>query len=148
MTIRIHVENLPQVEARLTELGVEKIPKAVRKVTVAGAKIMRASIRAAASSMFVGQSKKDPGGLERGIRYKASRGMKGRTYIIGPFGKGTSHRALVIGGHEIVGHTGNRTGKRTRPVPFVEAARRAGEGPALSAIEAAARAAIEAAERL
>jgi hypothetical protein len=144
----IEIEGLLPLEARLEELGVVKIPLAMRKVTVAGAKPMKAAIKAAGSSMFQGQSKTDPGGLVRGVRYKASRGAKGLSYTIGPFGAGTRHRALVIYGHEITGHTGKRTGKRTRPVPFVEAGERAAAGASIAAITAASKVAIEAATKL
>jgi hypothetical protein len=146
----ITVEGLPELSAKLTELGVVKIPLAMRRVTVAGAKPLRAAIRTAASGMFVGQSDQTPGGLLKGIRYKQVRGSKGMEYVIGPFGAGTAHRALVIGGHEVVGHAPNltHTGKRTTPRPFVEEGRNAAQGTALAAIEVAAKAAIETATKL
>ena len=146
----IHVEGLPELSAKLTDLGVVKIPLAMRKVTVAGAKPLRAAIRTAASGMFVGQSRTTPGGMVRGIRYKQVRGSKGMEYVIGPFGRGTAHRGLVIAGHEVVGHQPGKvhTGVRTTPRPFVEQGRREAQGAALAAIEVAAAAAIEEAAKL
>jgi hypothetical protein len=141
----IELTGLPEVEARLLELGAVKIPTALRKVAVAGAKPMRSAIRAAAP---VGPT----GNLRRGVRYKASRvrtsGYVG--YIVGPFGRGTAHRHLVLGGHEIIGHAPNKTdtGKRTRPNPFVETGHHAAEAQALAATEEAAAAAIEMATKL
>ena len=102
-----------------------------------------------------------PGGLRASVKFKAgkttlalsaaagvSQGI--RYYVIGPFGRGSSHRHLVISGHEIVGHAPNltRTGKRTTPNPFVERGRQASEGPALAIIEARAAIEIERASRL
>ena len=160
-TITVEIPNLLAVQAKLEALGVVKVPQAMRKVIVAGAKPMKAAIKAAGQSMTVGQSKTLPGGLINGIRYKSGKTTKALAsiagahqqisyYMVGPFGKGTSHRSLVIAGHEIVGHAPNltRTGKRTQPVPFVEAGRKSAEGPALEAIAAAAKVAIEAASKL
>jgi hypothetical protein len=151
MAVTVRVENLPQIEARLEELGTVKVPTAMRKIVVAGAKPMKAAIKSAGQSMFAGQSKTLPGGLVTGVRYKASRKRSGQQgYTIGPFGKGTAHRHLVIGGHEIVGHKPNltHTGKRTRPVPFVERGREVAQAPALAAIAEAAKVALEAAAKL
>lgn len=144
ITSRIEVLGVKECEAALTEFGEVKVPVAMRAVTVQGAKIMRASIKSAASSMFQGESKTMPGGLIKGVRYKAARGAKGTRYIVGPFGKGTAHRALVVSGHEIVGHAPNKThtGKRTRPVPFVQQGEEAALPAAVAAIEEGAKAAI------
>ena len=104
---------------------------------------------------------KAPGGLLASVRFKAGKttkelaavaglGQQIRYYMVGPFVKGSSHRHLVIAGHEIGGHAPNltHTGKRTTPNPFVERGRKAGEGPAVAAIEAAAKVALAEAERL
>jgi hypothetical protein len=157
----VDVEGLRETQARLEEIGIVKVPQAMRKIIVAGAKPMRAAIRSAAQGMTTGQSRKDPGGLVRGIRYKSGRTTKALAsvagahaalnyYVVGPFGRGTRHRHLVIEGHEIVGHAPNltRTGKRTRPVPFVQAGSDAARSQSAAAIETAARAAIEEATRL
>ena len=162
--VTIHFENLEQVESRLMDLGAVKIPRVLGQVVAAGAKVMRKGIQSAGQSMTVGQSRTLPGGLIAGVRYKKAsggasfRGMaaaeavgsEGLAYIVGPFGKGTYHRHLVIDGHEIVGHKPNltRTGKRTQPVPFVRVGAEATQGAALAAIEVAAKVAIEGAERL
>ena len=157
----VEVPNLLATQARLEELGVVKVPQAMRKVIVAGAKPMRAAIRAEASGSFVGQSRTLPGGLLRSIKYKSGRTTKVLAsiagahqaisyYMVGPMGKGSRHRHLIISGHEIVGHAPNltRTGKRSTPNPFVERGRQAAAGPALEAISAAAAVAIEEAGRL
>jgi hypothetical protein len=157
----VEVEGLLKTQMRLEELGVVKIPAAMRKVVVAGAKPMRAAIRSAEQSMTTGQSRTLPGGLLRGIRYKSGRTTKTLAsiagahaalsyYVVGPFGKGTAHRHLVIDGHEIVGHAPNltRTGKRTTPVPFVKAGAESARGASAAAIEAASRIAIEEATKL
>ena len=149
----IHVEGLPELSAKLTDLGVVKIPLAMRKVVVAGAKPLRAAIRSmtpvAAPGTVSVNSTSFPGALQRGIRYKQVRGSNGMEYVIGPFGRGTAHRALVIGGHEIVGHQPGKvhTGKYTRANQFVARGQRAAQGAALAAIEVAAGAAVEEAAR-
>lgn len=136
----IVVERIAEVSARLTEAGVVRIPTAVRKVTVEGAKPLRAAIRAEAP---VGKKPRPqqgdvPGNLRRGVRYKASRGFKGERYTVGAFGKGTAHRGLVIYGHQKRGGGG-----MTRANAFVRRGAEAAEGPAVAALEAAATAAIK-----
>ena len=160
--VTVEVPNLLAVQARLEELGTVKVPLAMRKILVAGAKPVRAAIR---SQTPVGSpsvnSLSFPGDLQRGVRYKAGKTTRSLAaaagvssaisyYIIGPFGKGTAHRHLVIGGHEIVGHKPNltRTGKRTRPNAFVQRGRDAAAAPALAAVASAAGAAVEAAAAL
>lgn len=157
--VTITVTNLPQVQARLTELGQVKIPKAMAQVVKAGAGPMKKAIQAAGSSMFQDSRGPSGGGLEQGIRFKKGRDKKAAvpTYIVGPFGKGTRHRHLVINGHAIAGHVSGRvggdagarlSGKHTRPVPFVQVGRQAASGASVAAIEAAATAALAAAEKL
>jgi hypothetical protein len=157
--VTITVTNLPKVQARLTELGQVKIPKVMAQVVKAGATPMRKAIKAAGASMFEHSRGPSGGGLEQGIRFKKGRDKKAAvpTYIVGPFGKGTRHRNLVINGHAIHGHVSGRVGgdaaarvggKRSKPVPFVEAGRKAAQGASVAAIEAAARAALAAAEKL
>jgi hypothetical protein len=158
--VTVTVANLPKVQARLTELGQVKIPKVMAKVVKAGALPMRAAIKAAGASMFENSRGPSGGGLEQGIRFKKARDKKAAvpTYMVGPFGKGTRHRHLVINGHAIHGHISGRIGgdaaarvgggKRTHPVPFVEAGRKASASGSVAAIETAARAALAAAEKL
>ena len=158
-SVTVEVPNLLAVQAKLEELGVVKVPNAMRKIIVAGAKPMKAAIAAETPVAEPGSvsvnSRSFPGDLRRGVKYKSGRTTKALAsiagahqvlayYMIGPMGKGTAHRHLVIGGHEIVGHEPNKvdTGRRTVPNPFVERGRRAAEGAAISAIEAAARVAI------
>jgi hypothetical protein len=138
----IVVERIPQVTAALVAAGEVKIPQAVRRVTVEGAKPLRAAIRAEAP---VGKRARPaqndtPGNLRRSVRYKASRGSKGERYTVGAFGRGSAHRGLVIYGHEKRGGGG-----RTRANSFVERGGQAAEGAAVAAINAAATAAIKAA---
>lgn len=162
----IVVEHVAEVEAALAEAGVVKIPAALRKVTVEGAKPLRAAIREAAPvgqytpSQAASRAKQNDvsGNLRKGVRYKVSRGSKGERYTIGPFGKGTAHRGLVIFGHRIKGHqrsiggfgrghlgqkaTSGKT--RTTPNSFVKRGVEASSGVAVSSLEAAATAAIKA----
>ena len=162
-SVTVEVPNLLAVQARLEELGVVKVPAAMRKVIVAGAKPMKAAIQAETpiGQRFSASQGDAPGNLLRGVRYKSGKTTKALAsiagahqalayYMVGPMGKGTAHRHLVIAGHEIVGHAPNltHTGKRTTPNPFVERGRKAGEGPAVAAIEAAAKVALAEAERL
>ena len=102
-----------------------------------------------------------PGGLRASVKSKAGKttlalsaaaGVKQciRYYMVGPFGRGSSHRHLVIAGHEIVGHAPNltRTGKQTRPNAFVERGRQSSEGAALGMIRAAIPVALAKASKL
>ena len=164
-SVTVEVPNLLAVQARLEELGVVKVPVAMRKIIVEGAKPMKAAILAqtpiAAPGTVSVQSTSFPGDLRRSVKYKSGKTTKALAaiagaksqiayYMVGPMGKGSPHRHLVIGGHEMVGHKPNltHTGKRTTPNPFVERGRKASEGPAIAAIEVAARAALEEATRL
>ena len=164
-SVTCEVPNLLQTQARLEELGVVKVPVAMRKVIVAGAKPMKAAILAETPIAKPGtvsvQSTSFPGDLRRSVRYKSGKttkalaaiaGVKSQIgyYMVGPMGKGSAHRHLVIAGHEIVGHEPNltHTGKRTTPNPFVQRGREVGQSAALGAIEVASRAALEEATRL
>ena len=164
-SITVEVPNLLQTQARLEELGVVKVPQAMRKVVVAGAKPMKAAILAVTPVAKPGtvsvQSTSFPGDLKRSVKYKSGKTTKALAaiagvtsqvsyYMVGPMGKGSAHRHLIVGGHEVVGHAPNftKTGKRTTPNPFVQRGREAGQGAALGAIEVASRAALEEATRL
>ena len=161
-SVTVEVPNLLQTQARLEELGVVKVPVAMRKVIVAGAKPMKAAIQAETpiGSPSI-NSLSFSGDLLRSVKYKSGKTTKvlaaiagARSqiayYMVGPFGKGSAHRHLVIAGHEIVGHEPNlvHTGRRTTPNPFVDRGRQAAEGPAVAAIEIAMKAALAEAERL
>lgn len=136
----IVVERIAEVEARLTEAGVVKIPAAVRRVTVEGAKPLKAAIKAEAPVGKKARPRQNdtPGNLRRGVRYKASKGFKGERYTIGPFGPGTAHRGLVIFGHRIHGSTARSTRNS-----FVKRGAEGATAGAVARLEAAAKAAIE-----
>ncbi len=153
-TITIEVPNLLAIQARFEELGVVKVPTAMRKIIVAGAKPMKAAIKAEAP---VGKTHN----LSNSVRFKSGKTTKALAsiagaheamayYVVGPFGKGSYHRHLVIEGHEIVGHAPNltHTGKRTSPNGFVARGRDRAQAVSLAAIEQAAKAALEAATKL
>jgi hypothetical protein len=135
----IEVLGITEVTAALAEAGVVKIPAAVRRVTVEGAKPIKAAIKAEAP---VGKRPRpwqndEPGNLRRSVRYKVSRGSKGERYTIGAFGRGSAHRGLVIYGHEKRGGGGRTTANQ-----FVRRGGEAAESGAVAALEAAAAAAI------
>ena len=158
--VTVSIPNLLELQAKLEELGAVKIPRAMQKVIVAGAKPIRTAIRAETP---VGPT----GNLRKSVKYKS--GTTDRAFVklstasklaftvadgagalIGPQGKGSPHAHLVIDGHEMVGHRPNRvrTGKMTRANPFVQRGREASEGAAMDAMAVAVRAAIEAATML
>lgn len=128
----IEFTRLREVQAALAEAGDVKVPQAVRRVTVEGAKVIKRSIKDTAQFPY-----SKTGNLRRGVRYKASKGSKGMRYTVGAFGRGTAHRGLVIYGHRFKG------GSFSRPNPFIERGAAAGEGAAIVALEAAATAAIK-----
>jgi hypothetical protein len=157
--------------AQLTEQfkGMEtpaRIRKFALRVLVESAKPIRDAIRAeapVAEKDTKGRYAHKRGALKRGVKYKASRlkeesGQKTIAYVVGPFGKGTSQRHLIVGGHKITGHNAyafqgrvkpaaykgiSRSGERTKADPFVqrgverskEAATTAAEGMAARALE-------------
>ena len=154
--VTIHFENLEQVESRLMDLGAVKIPRVLGQVVAAGAKVMRKGIQSAGQSMTVGQSRTLPGGLIAGVRYKKAsggasfRGMaaaeavgsEGLAYIVGPFGKGSQLRHLVIYGHDIQNRKGGPTYGRTKPNSFVQRGEEKSRSQAFDAVAAAAKNAL------
>ena len=161
-SITVEVPNLLKTQKQLEELGVVKVPQAMRKVVVAGAKPIKAAILAETPVGFPSvNSRSFSGDLKRSVKYKSGKttsalaaiaGVTSRVsyYMIGPMGKGSAHRHLVILGHEVVGHAPNftKTGRRTTPNPFVGRGREASQGAAIAATEVAAAAALEEATRL
>ena len=155
-SVTVEVPNLLAVQAKLEELGVVKVPAAMRKVVVAGAKPMKAAILAETPVGFPSvNSRSFSGDLKRSVKYKSGKTTKALAaiagvtsqiayYMVGPMGKGSAHRHLVVNGHRIVGHRPNLTdtGRRSRPNPFVDRGRQSAEGVAVAAIESAARVAI------
>ncbi len=137
--IEYRISGLKEAEAKLEALGTTGIPKILNKTIKRGAVVLKNAVKAEAH--FEGQSRTDPGGLVRGIRYKVIRSVatkKGSVgYVAGPFGKGTAHRHLVTAGHRLP------NGGRTRANPFVERGREAGMPGAVAAVEAALQAAVD-----
>lgn len=130
----VAIEGVDRLLAKLGEVEAKGVRRLALKVLVEGAKPLRASIRSAAPEGKTGN-------LKAGVRYKASRKTTRQlAYMVGPFGKGTAHRHLVIGGHEVVGHQPAkvRTGKRTKANEFVERGSSAAEGAAFDAVAASA----------
>lgn len=135
----VQVEGVDRLLGRLGQIEARGVRRLMLKVLVEGAKPIRREVRSAAP---VGPT----GNLQKGVRYKASRKSTGNlSYMIGPFGKGTSHRHLVVGGHEVVGHQPAkvRTGKRTKTDDFVARGKAAAEGSAFDAVEASAKSHFE-----
>jgi hypothetical protein len=153
--VTVEIPNLAELQAKLEELGVVKIPRAMRKVIVAGAKPIRTAIRAETP---IGPT----GNLKKSVKYKS--GVTSRAFqsisaasrlaftvaggagaLIGP--QGSPHAHLVIDGHEMVGHKPNltRTGKMTRSNPFVQRGRETSQDEAMAAMAEAVRVVIEAA---
>jgi hypothetical protein len=134
---------------------------------VPGAKVLRAAIRAetpVAQKDTTGRYAHKRGALRKGVRYKASRQQieyggktfsgKAIAYIVGPFGKGTAQRALVVGGHDIKGHKRTLLGAsvghkkvgglmRTRPNNFVERGEARARVSLTGEMESGAKAAFE-----
>jgi hypothetical protein len=142
----VQVEGVDRLLARLGEIEHTGVRKVMLKALVEGAKPLRASIKSeapVAARDATGRYAHTRGALRGGVRYKASRkATRSLAYMVGPFGKGTHQRHLVVGGHEITGHKPGKvqTGKRTTPNPFVERGRSAAEGQAFARVADAARA--------
>lgn len=129
----VQIEGVEEVVAALNAWRVQKVPRIVRTGMRTGAKLMRAAMKA--ETNFAGQSRTNPGGLLKGIKYASVRGTF--AFDIGPMGKGTAHRHLVIRGHDVkrakngpvLGHAG--------PNPFVFRGEQDTEAMAKEAIAAA-----------
>ena len=139
------VEGVDELVKRFAAAGnYTHVRRFALKVIVAGAKPLRAAIRTEAP---VGPpSDKKRGNLRASVGYKASRKATGNiAYMIGPFGKGSQHRHLVIYGHEIVGHKPNltRTGVHTKPNNFVQRGENKARQASFDAIAVAATSALD-----
>ena len=143
------------LEPLLTKLGDMTSDARIRKVGLKaiepGAKIMKAAIQAeapVADQDTKGRYAHTKGALKRGVRYKASRTKNveywGGTpaiaaYVVGPFGKGTAQRHLIVSGHKLSGVQGGHT----KPNPFVQRGVDRSQADAFAAIESTASEALE-----
>jgi len=168
--VKVDVQGMDKLIDALNDASSDvRVRRFALKAIAPGAKVMRDAIRAeapVARKDTTGRYAHKKGALKRGVRFKASRQRiqyGGKTYvgkvvayIVGPFGKGTSQRHLVVGGHEIKGHRtvagtllGINTHKkvgglmRTRPNPFVQRGEARARTATSGAIESAARSAFE-----
>ncbi len=164
--VTVRVEGLPELEAKLAGFEV-KVRPALLATTRPGAKLLAEAIRSEAPVGKVArpQQHDTPGNLRDSVKFKASKtrrsGFTG--HVVAPFGKGSSHRYLVIAGHVIkgrqrtvLGHGAgklgrqatSRAGEMTRPNPFVQRGREKAERQALEATELAAKKVIDKAAAL
>jgi hypothetical protein len=119
----IEVLGMRGVLAMLARFQQPELNRRAQKAVMAGAKVLRAPIKAAAP---VGPRKK----LKASVR--VTKGRRDRpSAVVGPR---AGHRHLVIRGHRIVTHTGRNTGRRSRANDFVSRAVAAHEGAARAAI--------------
>ena len=136
------VEGVDKLAKTLMDTGDKRARRFMLKALVGGAKPLRASIRSEATFPTKG---KHPGALRQGVRYKASRKSTGQiAYMVGPYGKGTAQRHLVIYGHDITGHKPNKTktGQRTKPNNFVQRGEEKARSQAYEGVATAAKAAL------
>jgi len=155
------LEGVNELLRALERAGGPGARKVMLKSLVEGAKQVRSAIRAeapVAARDTAGRYAHKRGTLRAGVRYKASRTRRTYqiAYMIGPFGKGTAHRHLVISGHAIKGHRRTLLGmgagklgrqglsgaKRTRPDDFVARGEARSKSAALLAVEGKARALV------
>lgn len=165
--ITTEVQGLEPLIQKLSDMtSPVRVRKVALKVLEPGAKATKAAIAAEAPvNPFdrKGRQGDKPGNLKRGVRYKASKTRNveywGGTpavaaYIVGPFGKGTAHRHLVVAGHNMRGHKRTLLGvnlghknvgglARTRANPFVQRGIDHAKDEAMNMIEAEAGAALE-----
>ena len=151
------IEGLDELVKKLNDMTTTaRLRKVALKAIVSGAKVMRASIRTeapVADKDTTGKYAHSRGALKAGVRYKASSVKNVQywggvpaiaAYIVGPFGKGTAQRHLVVSGHTITGHKPNKVqGGRTKANSFVLRGAEKARGEAMSAIESTAREAME-----
>ena len=167
--VKVEVEGMSKLVDKLNDASSDvRVRRFALKAIAPGAKILRDSIRAeapVAKHDTAGRYAHRKGALKRGVRYKASRQRieyGGKTfvgkviaYIVGPFGKGTAQRHLVVAGHNVKGHKRSLLGikvgghrsvgglMRTRPNPFVERGEARARTSTSGAIETGAKAAFE-----
>ena len=135
------VEGMDALVKALEGVKATGIRRVMLKALVEGAKPLRAAIRTEAPGPA---TDKHRGALKASVRYKASKKSTGViAYMIGPFGKGSQHRHLVIYGHTITGHKPNKVqGARTAPDNFVQRGEEKARGAAFDAIAATAKSAF------
>jgi hypothetical protein len=144
--VSVDLEGLPEVEAKLTAIGLAVKNTGNKKALDRAGVIMRDAIYAEARSSFVGQSEKDPGGLLRGITYQTELTPGNEHVVAGPiWGRGTHARHLVIDGHNIVHRKGGPILGRSRSNDFVLRGQNASQEAAIAAVEEELAAAIESA---
>lgn len=168
--VTVKIEGMDKLIDALNDASSDvRVRRFALKAIAPGAKVLRDAIRAeapVAAKDTTGRYAHKRGALKRGVRYKASRQRieyGGKTYVgkviayvVGPFGKGTSQRHLVVAGHNVKGHkrsllgvevkgTHQRTGglMRTRPNPFVERGEARARTATTGAIETGSRSAFE-----
>ncbi len=154
----LRVEGVDRLLARLGEVEHSGVRRVMLRALKPGADILRASIAAAAPPAEGGgairravawRTKRQAaaaatsGNLAASVTSKPSRkatAERSLAYMVGPYGRGSAHRHLVIDGHEMVGHRPGlvRTGVMTQPNPFVERAASDAQARAFAAVEAAA----------
>jgi hypothetical protein len=163
--MEVKVTGVPQVEARLVELGKVKVPAAIRRGLAVGGQMMSKAIKGQETSSIAGHGK-GPVRLQDSIGYRTGGKMSDEWVLAGPLReKKGFHRHLVIDGHEIVvkhhgggfyvgtarrDRQGNATARfnfaghelrqgqthgRTRANPFVWRAKESTAAPALAAVE-------------
>ena len=159
----VQVEGLDKLVDQFKQMDTDaRTRKAALRIMVGAAKQIRDAIRAeapVAEKDTKGRYAHKKGALKRGVKYKASRQKtengKAIAYIIGPFGKGTAQRHLIVAGHKITGHNTfafqgrggvknslARGGERTKPDPFVQRGIERSQEAAKAAVEAVAHEAL------
>lgn len=149
MPASVQIEGVDQLLRALERAGGPGARKVMLKSLAEGAKPLKRAI--------AGEAPVRTGALRRSVRYKASRKRTGTVgYMVGPFGKGSRHRHLVVNGHAVRGHRRTLLGmgagklgrhglsgaKRTRPDDFVARGEAGGRAAALLAVESKARALV------
>jgi hypothetical protein len=147
------VEGMDELVKTLTDTADRRARRLMLKVIVAGAKTLRTSIRSEAPygegrkrtvMTKGGKTKEKTIHLRDSVRYKASRKTTGQiAYMVGPFGKGSQLRHLVIYGHNIQNRKGGPVLGRTRPNNFVQRGEEKARSQSFDAIASAAKGMIE-----
>jgi hypothetical protein len=135
------VEGMDALVKALDGVKSSGVRRVMLKALVEGAKPLRAAIRTEAPGP---PADKLRGNLKKSVRYKASKKSTGDiAYMIGPFGKGSQHRHLVIYGHTVTGHRPNKVqGGHSKPNNFVERGEQKARAAAFDAVAATAKSAF------
>lgn len=118
VSAKMDLREYARAEKRLARYEGRPLAERARRAAVEGARLGVRPIRSS------GRFKNRTGNLRASVSARAVRLRDGEMAAasVGPRGRKGGHKHLIADGHRIVTRSGQDTGRRTRPDPFVESA--------------------------